>query len=104
MGIFSFFSNRTDFAAGIEQARNTPNAVLLDVRTAQEYSGGHVSGSINLPLDRLESMKLDKSNPVFVYCQSGARSGQACRYLWANGYSVTDIGGISAYRGILEKG
>ncbi|MBE7720744.1 MAG: rhodanese-like domain-containing protein [Lacrimispora celerecrescens] len=59
---------------------------------------------LNLPLDRLESMKLDKSNPVFVYCQSGARSGQACRYLWANGYSVTDIGGISAYRGILEKG
>lgn len=59
---------------------------------------------LNLPLDRLESMKLDKSNPVFVYCQSGARSGQACRYLRANGYSVTDIGGISAYRGILEKG
>lgn len=59
---------------------------------------------LNLPLDRLESMKLDKSNPVFVYCQSGARSGQACRYLRANGYSVMDIGGISAYRGILEKG
>ncbi|ADL06558.1 rhodanese-like domain-containing protein [Lacrimispora saccharolytica] len=104
MSIFGFLTNRSDFAVGMEQARNTPNAVLLDVRTAQEYTGGHVPGSMNLPLDCLESIKIDKNNPVFVYCQSGARSGQACRYLRAKGYTVTNIGGIADYRGALEKG
>ena len=104
MGIFSFFLNRPDFAAGIEQARSTPKAVLLDVRTVQEYAGGHVPGSINLPLDRLDSIGINKSDPVFVYCQSGARSGQAGRYLQAKGYTVTNIGGIADYRGVLERG
>ncbi|HCD43093.1 MAG TPA: rhodanese-like domain-containing protein [Lachnoclostridium sp.] len=104
MSIFNFFSNRSDFASGIEQANNTSNAVLLDVRTVQEYANGHVPGSVNLPLDRLDSNKLDKNNPVFVYCRSGARSRQACRFLRTNGYSVTDIGGIADYRGKLEKG
>ncbi len=104
MSIFNFFSNRSDFASGVDQANKTPNAVLLDVRTAQEYMEGHIPGSVNMPLDRLESNKLNKNNPVFVYCRSGARSRQACRYLSTNGYSATDIGGIADYRGKLEKG
>ncbi|WP_312426164.1 rhodanese-like domain-containing protein [Lacrimispora sp.] len=104
MSIFNFFSNHSDFASGIEQANNTSNAVLLDVRTAQEYANGHVPGSVNMPLERLESIKLNKNNPVFVYCRSGARSRQACRYLRTYGYSVTDIGGIADYHGKLEKG
>ncbi|MDR1771733.1 MAG: rhodanese-like domain-containing protein [Hungatella sp.] len=104
MSIFNFFSNRSDFASAVEQAKNTPGAVLLDVRTVQEYADGHVPGSVNLPLERLESIQLNKSNPVFVYCRSGARSRQACLYLRANGYSVTDIGGIADYRGKLAKG
>lgn len=89
---------------GIEAARETKDAVLLDVRTREEYAGGHVPGSKNIPLDRIGSISLEKNKPLFVYCHSGARSRQACSVLKQKGYEVYNIGGISSYRGKLERG
>ena len=63
---------------GVEQARQTPGALLLDVRTPEEYAAGHVPGSRNIPLDCVGQAELDREAPLFVYCRSGARSGQAC--------------------------
>lgn len=102
MGLFDFFK-MPDINDGVQQYNKTDNAVLLDVRTKEEYSDGHVEGSVNVPLDSLsavESVVKDKAAPLFVYCFSGARSGQAVSILKRMGYNdVTNIGGISAYRG-----
>lgn len=69
-------------------------AVIVDVRTRGEYSGGHVKGSVNIPLDQIESHidKLKKKNkPVVTCCASGMRSGSARRIL--------ESAGIEAYNG-----
>lgn len=90
---------------GVELAK-APGAVLLDVRTEEEYAQGHLPGSVNCPLHELDGVKKlvkDKQSPLYVYCLSGARSGQSCRKLQQMGYeNVNNIGGISGWRGPLE--
>ena len=103
MSIFSIFQ-RTDMDKGLEQARQTPGALILDVRTEGEYAAGHVPGSRNIPLDRIGAAALDRAVPLFVYCRSGARSSQACSILRQRGYNATNIGGILQYEGTLEHG
>ena len=98
----SLFTRR-DINKGVEEWKNTENAVLLDVRTEGEYADRHIGGSVNIPLDRLDTVGEripDKSTPIFVHCLSGARSASAAANLKRSGYSrVYDIGGISSYRG-----
>ena len=104
--MFGFFK-RADINAGVEQYRSTSGAVLLDVRTAEEYAGGHIPGSVNVPLGKLEGVDqiAKKDTPLFVYCYSGARSGQAVAALKRMGYDhVTNIGGIQTYRGKTKGG
>ena len=105
MGIFDLF-RQPDINQGVEEYRAVPQAVLLDVRTPGEYGGGHIPGSKNLPLQQLEkitSIAEKKETPLFVYCQSGARSRQAANLLQRMGYvNVNNIGGMSAYRGKVE--
>ncbi len=103
MSFFSLFQ-RPDMNDGVEQARQTPGALLLDVRTPEEYAAGHVPGSRNIPLDCVGQAELDREAPLFVYCRSGARSGQACSILRERGYDATNIGGILHYEGTLEQG
>lgn len=105
-----------DTNSGVEKYLNTENAVLLDVRTKEEYEAGHIENSVNIPLQSIEktlekvpekvSEKItDKNTPLFVYCQSGARSKKAAEALKIMGYvNVTNIGGISKYHGKLIKG
>ena len=62
------------------ELQNTPSAVLLDVRTPEEYREGHIPGSKNVPLqslDKVTSFENNQDTPVFVYCRSGARRAQA---------------------------
>jgi phage shock protein E len=73
-------------------------ALLLDVRTPQEFAEGHVSGAKNLPVQELAARINEvgpKSRHVVLYCRSGARSAAAAQLLRAQGYSVTDIGAMS---------
>ena len=79
MGFFDLF-RQPDINQGVEEYRAVPQAILLDVRTPEEYRGGHIPGSKNLPLqqiEKIESIAEKKETPLFVYCQSGARSRQA---------------------------
>ena len=105
MGFFDFFK-QPDINQGVKEYIATPGAVLLDVRTSEEYRDGHIPGSRNIPLqgiDKVASVAENKDTVLFVYCYSGARSRQAAGLLQRMGYrNVTNIGGIAAYAGKLE--
>ena len=106
MGLFDFL-RPADINAGVEEFRTTEGALLLDVRTAEEYASGHIPGSVNFAMSRIlqeaEEAFPDKSQPLYVYCQSGARSARAGKLLELMGYeSITDLGGIASYDGPKE--
>lgn len=65
-------------------------ALVLDVRSAGEFTAGHLPGAVNLPLSEIETAVnrkvKSKDQVVLVYCQSGARSSEARRKLRAMGY------------------
>lgn len=76
-------------------------ALLLDVRTPEEYAEGHLPGALNIPVDQV-AKRLDevgpKDKPVVVYCRSGRRSGLAAVTLEKAGFqSVHDLGAMSAW-------
>ena len=101
MGFFSFL-NAPDINKGLEDFRATKGAVLLDVRTKEEYAERKIEGSVNLPLQEIEkiaSIIPDKNTPVFLHCRSGKRSGKAAKILASMGYTkAVNIGGIKDYR------
>ena len=105
MGIFDFFK-QPDINQGVQEFKNAAGAVLLDVRTPQEYREGHIPGSQNVPLqqlDKVEEVTENKDTILYVYCHSGARSRQAVSLLNHMGYpNVHNIGGIAAYSGKVE--
>jgi rhodanese-related sulfurtransferase len=70
-------------------------AVIVDVRTKGEYQGGHIKGSINIPLQSLQTgmAKLKKDKPVITCCASGARSASAKSVLQSNGFAEVYNGG-----------
>ena len=102
MGFFDFLKG-PDINAGVEEYRNTPGAVLLDVRAPNEFAQGHIPGSFNLPvdqIDRIGTVAPDKKTPIFVYCFAGTRSSRAVTYLRTAGYTAAkSIGGINRYTG-----
>lgn len=83
-------------------------ALLVDVRTPVEFAGGHIEGAVNVPVDTIQqaSAAWDKSKPVVVYCQTGARSLNASQYLKAQGFAhVYNLSqGVSAWDGQLVGG
>jgi rhodanese-related sulfurtransferase len=70
-------------------------AVIVDVRSKGEYSGGHVKGALNIPLNTLSGQlsKLKKNKPVITCCASGMRSASAKSILIQNGYTEVYNGG-----------
>lgn len=68
---------------------------LLDVRTEQEYAGGHIDGFRNIPVDDLRERldEIEPGKPVYVICQSGLRSYIACRLLAGYGYDAYNFSG-----------
>lgn len=70
-------------------------AQIIDVRTPGEYRGGHVKGSVNIPLQDLQRnlSKIKKDKAVITCCASGMRSGSAKNILKSNGYSDVHNGG-----------
>ena len=88
-----------------EKIKSLPNAKIIDVRTPQEFSNGHLINAQNIDwngnnFDKLIE-PLDKSKPVFVYCLSGGRSSSAASAMRSNGFKeVYELnGGIMKWRG-----
>jgi phage shock protein E len=82
---------KVDYAVLVKQG-----AIILDVRSKGEYSGGHIKGSLNIPVDQLSSnlSKLkDKEKPIITCCASGMRSASAKSILQSNGYKEVYNGG-----------
>lgn len=81
---------------------------LIDVRTPEEFADGHIPGSINIPVQEIESIAEiipDQEATLLIYCRSGNRTVTAAKALKDMGYKVIfDLGGISAYEGDLETG
>lgn len=75
---------------------------FIDVRTPQEYAGGHASRALNIPLDTLSSSfdKLEKNEPVYLICQTGSRSKKAAGILKEAGFNnvVNVTGGTVAWQ------
>lgn len=93
--------NPNAFKAGLNDKKDE---ILLDVRTPGEYNDGHIKNALNIdwysPDFKEQVSKLDKSKPVFVYCKSGGRSGQAVQMLKGMGFTeVYDLdGGITRWK------
>jgi rhodanese-related sulfurtransferase len=85
------FGPQIDYAELVKQG-----AIIIDVRSAGEFAGGHIKGSINIPVDKLinDLSKLkDKSKAIITCCASGMRSASAKNILISNGYSEVYNGG-----------
>ena len=92
---------------------NREDAVVIDVREADEYAAGHLPEARNIPLaklaDRAAELEKFKDKPVIVCCASGMRSGKACAELTKLGFAKLHnlSGGIDAWVGAgypIKKG
>ncbi len=87
------------------QSQQDSNAVILDVRTAQECSGGIIENAINIdffsPSFKQKVSQLDKSKNYYVYCRSGNRSNNACNVMKEMGFDHTFnlVGGWMQWKG-----
>ena len=89
--------------AFMEARKETPDAVVLDVRTPAEFAEGHIKGAVNAdimsPNFPHRVAALDKDKQYFVVCRSGGRSSRACSYLAQQGFQrpVNLSGGMMAW-------
>ena len=86
-----------------------PNAIILDVRTQEEYAEGHIPGAICIPnetiADQMPEGLPDLEQRILVYCRSGNRSKQAAQKLADMGYTnVHEFGGIIDWTGDIVTG
>ncbi|RKS92517.1 rhodanese-related sulfurtransferase [Flavobacterium limicola] len=90
----------------VSQFEADENAVILDVRTEDEFNEGFIANAINIDIHRGQDFvneieNLDKSKNYYVYCRSGMRSAKACEIMnqlgFENAYNLT--GGILDWDG-----
>jgi phage shock protein E len=85
-----FIIARTNFKALMQDG-----ALILDVRSPQEYDAGHIHGSINIPVQQLNNqiaMLKAKNKIIIACCASGMRSGSACGILKQQGITCVNGG------------
>lgn len=72
-------------------------AMIVDVRTPQEFADGHLDNAVNFPLSELDKhfANVNKDTQIVLYCRSGNRSGQAYQYLQSQGFTnLHNAGGL----------
>jgi len=83
-------------------------ALVLDVRSPEEFAARHVEGAINLPLEqirrRIANIEPDRSRHLLIYCHTGSRSSIARRILRGLGYTeVHNLGSFGRARSIVKS-
>ncbi|MGK7931655.1 MAG: rhodanese-like domain-containing protein [Microcystaceae cyanobacterium] len=93
----------TDFPT--EEAKTAINsgAILIDVRTPEEFAAGHIDGAVNIPYDqiseRISEITEDKTRVIVLYCRSGGRATIAEKNLRSTGFTnILNAGGYSDLR------
>lgn len=109
--ILGLFANL--FSCGAAEKADLPalvknGALVIDVRTPGEFSGGAVKGAVNIPYDQIAAkignVETDKDRPIIVYCLSGSRSAVAKKSLERAGYTqVVNGGSFSKVRKLLGQ-
>ncbi|MCX7784528.1 MAG: rhodanese-like domain-containing protein [Meiothermus sp.] len=77
-------------------------ALLLDVRSPEEYASGHVPGSRNLPLEQLLDGLATLQSPIVTICATGSRAGLAAEVLEYEGFEVGKL--VSGLQGYVAQG
>ncbi|CDQ17915.1 rhodanese-like domain-containing protein [Halobacillus karajensis] len=107
-GLYRFFKARkimttlseNEFREGYRKAQ------LIDVREPKEFDGGHILGARNIPLSQMRNrlIEIRKDKPVYLYCQSGARSTRAAMMLHKQGYEDLNMleGGFKKWTGKIK--
>ena len=91
--------------ADVDNLPRDGSVTLLDTRTVEEFTLGHIDGFTNIPVDELRQRldELDKGKPVYVICQSGLRSYIACRILAGNDFECYNFsGGFRFYDAVMN--
>ena len=95
-----------DINEAVQEYQTDANAVLIDLRDADDFAVGHIPGAVNFTLNALRDgiRRIAKfATPIYLYCYTGNRSEQGVALLKAKGYeNARNIGGMDAYRGALE--
>jgi rhodanese-related sulfurtransferase len=87
-----------------DRLATTENALLIDVRTAEEFAAGHIPGALNIsytgPTFNWRIDELDTAAPVFLYCGTGVRSAKAGEYVLKKNFASVSLltGGFTAWR------
>lgn len=93
LGLFTGCSKVSDEV--LIQARDAVKngALIVDVRTPDEFRQKHISGAINLPIDAIMkgNIKLPKAKEIVVYCRTGSRSSVSAKVLREQGWTVYDV-------------
>ena len=99
---------RISAAEALVMMDSNDELIILDVRTEEEFSEGHIPGAILIPdyelAERAEAELPNKDQLILVYCRSGRRSKAAAEMLVGMGYTnVKDFGGIIDWKYDIEK-
>lgn len=99
--------DQKDWAAGLAKANNP---IIIDVRSPEEWEDGIIPKAKLLNIFDAQGFMagisvMDKSKEYYVYCRSGARSGQACQIMATQGFTLLYNleGGFSAWTGAVEQ-
>lgn len=89
----------------LKERLNNKDFILLDVRTPEEFSSGHIPEAINVPVDSITDYSGDKTKEHILICASGMRSLQASTILTKQGYQTVNVSpGMNAWTGTVKGG
>lgn len=110
ISVFRYFRQRSYLKTLTEDQfrEGYRKAQLIDVREPQEFKNGHILGARNIPVTQLKQrlVEIRPDKPVYLYCQSGARSARAAQILHKKGYQdISQLkGGFKKWTGKVKKG
>lgn len=105
-----FLIKRASFVSPAVARQHLANgALVIDVRSPEEFRGGHVANAVNLPLDELRErapkLVTDRNQVLLLYCLSGGRSAVATQRLKRLGYAnVFNLGSLARAKAIVVGG
>ena len=94
------------YADELDKVIMNKNAILVDIRTSEEYERSHWDNAVSMPMDITDSYEdvIEKGRYIIFYCTHGGSSLKLARYMGKRGYNTaTVIGGYNAMRGYIKK-